>query len=206
MTEPVLRRFSPWLAVLLAAAALIGLAAQFAAQYSRTPDLLTAVWALLRYFTILTNGLVAAVFLRAAFRPVNPALLNGTILFILLVGVVNFVMLGPPEHATAADRIGDALHHYATPLLALAYWLLAAPRGGLGWRAPLIWAVYPLAYLGYALIRAAADGKYPYPFLDVHKFGAGVVAANCATIAAGFVGAGFALVALDKGRAGNGRG
>ena len=56
-------------------------------------------------------------------------------------------------------------------------------------------------HLAYALIRAAADGNYPYPFLDVHKIGAGGVAVNCAMIAAGFVGAGFVSVALDKRRA-----
>lgn len=202
MKKPLANRFSSGIAVLLALAASIGLVAQFAAQFSRTPEVFTAVWALLRYFTILTNGLVAVVFLRAAFRPVNATLLNGTILFILLVGVVNLVMLGPPTHATLADQIGDKLHHYATPLLALAYWLFSAPRGGLNWRAPLIWAAYPLAYLAYALVRAAADGKFPYPFLDVNKIGAGGVAVNCAVIAAVFVAAGFALVTLDRQRRG----
>ena len=95
--NPLPTAFRPGSPPCVALAASIGLVAQFAAQISRTPEAFTALWALLRYFTILTNGLVAVVFLRAAFRPVNATLLNGTILFILLVGVVNLVMLGPPN-------------------------------------------------------------------------------------------------------------
>jgi hypothetical protein len=31
---------------------------------------------------------------------------------------------------------------------------------------PAVWAIYPLAYLAYSLIRGVQTGKYLYPFLD----------------------------------------
>ncbi len=153
-------------------------------------------------FTILANALVAAVFLRAAFSPPPPILLNGAILGVLLVGVVYILLLRDLPSETRGDRIANSLLHYATPLLALLYWLACAPRGGLSWRAPLVWTAVALAYVLYAFARAAADGVYPYPFLNVAQLGAAQVLANCAIIGGGFTLAGFGLVALDRKLAG----
>ena len=55
----------------------------------------------------------------------------------------------------------------------------------------------PIAYLVYALVRGAIDGKYPYPFIDVGNLGWLQTALNAGGIALGFIIAGLALVWID---------
>jgi hypothetical protein len=194
-------RLSTALAALLSLAALLGLAVQFWAQLDRMPDPVIALWALLRYFTVLTNVAVAVVFAGCVFSRPPPIVLYGTLLCAMLVGVVYVGMLRDLPLDSSGDGIANLLLHHVTPLLALAYLLLGAPRGFLSWRAPLAWTAVPLAYVLYAFARAAVDGNYPYPFLNLAKLGAGQVALNCLVIGGGFLVAGFGLVALDKGLA-----
>ncbi len=191
-------RISTLLAVLLALAAFFGLAIQFGLQLGYTPGPWVALWVLLRFFTIMANALIVVVFARAVFSPIPPIVLNGAILFTQLVGVVYLVMLRDQAPESGWDSVANALLHYATPLLALLYWLTCAPRGGLSWRAPLHWTTVTVAYAAYVFARAAADGQYPYPFYDVPRLGLGQVLANCLIIGIGFTLSGFALVALDK--------
>jgi hypothetical protein len=193
-------RLASALAALLCLTALLGLVVQFEAQLGRMPDPLAALWALLRFFTILANLLVVVVFGWAAFAKTPPILLNGVILSMMLVGIVYVLLLSDTPLATSGDRIANALLHYATPLLALIYWLARAPHGDLGWRAPLGWAAFPVAYVLYALARGTADGRYPYPFLDAAKLGGAQVLVNCILLGGGFMLAGYGLVALDKAR------
>lgn len=61
--------------------------------------------------------------------------------------------------------------HYIVPALTLLYWLLLRhPQRLPAWQ-PLAWCIYPIGYLGYALIRGAWLGSYPYPFIDVSVLG-----------------------------------
>ena len=61
--------------------------------------------------------------------------------------------------------------HYVVPVLTMLYWLLLRhPRRSPAWL-PLAWCIYPIAYLGYALIRGAWLASYPYPFVDVSVLG-----------------------------------
>jgi hypothetical protein len=95
-------------------------------------------------------------------------------------------------------KVADHLLHEVVPLMVPLFWLFLAPKGRLKWRDALWWAAYPLAYLIYALIRGVADGKYPYPFLDVAEIGGFQAAINCLLIGIGFLGAGYAFVWLDR--------
>jgi hypothetical protein len=63
---------------------------------------------------------------------------------------------------------------------------------------PHFWSLYPLGYLLYALVRGAAEGRYPYPFIKVVEIGWPQTLLNSALIALGFVIAGEALVQLDR--------
>jgi hypothetical protein len=78
------------------------------------------------------------------------------------------------------------------------YWLIIAPKFGLRWHHPLLWSLYPLAYFGYAIVRGSIDGRYPYPFMDVTKLGAGQTALNAFGLAAAFVIAGLLMVAYSR--------
>ena len=49
--------------------------------------------------------------------------------------------------------------------------MLAVPHGQLQLRDLLKWLLFPLVYLGWALIVGAMIGLYPYPFIDLAALG-----------------------------------
>ena len=84
-----------------------------------------------------------------------------------------------------------------TPILVPLFWLAFTRKGMLAARDPLLWALYPLAYLVYSLVRGAVEGSYPYPFIDVTRLGWARTSLNAALIALAFLLAGWALVWMD---------
>jgi len=188
-------------AALVAIVCWAGLAVQLSATYGEHHDLLTALWIIARFFTILTNLAVAVTMTSfATGRRVSPQVLGGVTLAILLVGVVYWLLLQGLHLLTGPALVADFLLHKVSPVLMAAWWLLFAPRAKLRWDAPLWWTAYPVAYLVYALARGQIDHKYPYPFLDVGKLGWIQTAMNVSGIALGFILAGFALVWIDRWR------
>jgi hypothetical protein len=188
-------------AALIALAAWAGLGVQWQASTALTGAAGAALWAMLRFFTILANLLVAIHFTAIALgsrRAARPFLLGGTTLAILLVGIVYFLLLRGLLELSAGAKLADILLHMVTPALVPFWWLAFAPKGGLRARDPLRWALLPLLYFAYALARAGADGRYPYPFMNVARLGWGVVLLYAAAIAAGFLLAGFLMLRLDR--------
>jgi hypothetical protein len=188
-------------AAALCLSALVGLALELANLIGGGTSLGAALWRLALFFTILTNVLVAIVFGLAAWqgpRFEHFKTLAGVVAAIALVGVVVALLLQGARPLGGATLVSDFLLHRFTPVLAPAYWLAFVPKGRLAWRDPLLWALYPLVYLGYALARGHSDGRYPYPFIDVAANGWANVIATSLAIAAGFVVAGAAMVALDR--------
>jgi hypothetical protein len=188
-------------AALVAIVCWAGLAIQFSATYANHPDVLAALWILARFFTILTNLLVAVTMTWVATggRP-SANLLGGVTLAILLVGIVYATLLEGLQVLAGPALAADTLLHKASPIAMALWWLFFAPRAKLRWSAPLWWIAYPLAYLAYAFARGAIDHKYPYPFLDVGKIGWLQVALNIGGIALGFILAGLLLVWIDRWR------
>jgi hypothetical protein len=188
-------------AALVAIVCWAGLAVQFSATYGARHDVATALWILARFFTILTNILIAIVMTLIAIGRRAPAfVLGGLTLAILLVGVVYAFLLAGLHELRGPALVSDILLHKASPILMALWWLLFAPRAKLKWSAPLWWGIYPLAYFAYALVRASIDGKYPYPFMDISKIGWLQTGLNAGGIALAFILAGFILVWLDSWR------
>lgn len=178
----------------------VGMAAQFEASLALTGSAGGAALAMLRYFTILANLLLAVVYAgvasgRRAFT--TPTLLGGATLAILLVGVIYGLLLRDLIALSGGAKLADLLLHHATPILAPIFWLAYAPKGGLTLRDPPIWAIFPLAYFAYALARGAVEGLYAYPFMDVSRIGWAQTGINAAAIAIGFVLCGYVVVWLD---------
>jgi hypothetical protein len=188
-------------AALVAIVCWAGLAVQFAATYGVQHDVTATLWVLARFFTILTNLLVAVTMTWVAIgRKVSPEVLGGLTLALLLVGVIYMTLLRGLMHLNGPALIADTLFHKVSPVLMALWWLLFAPRAKLRWSAPILWAIYPLGYLIYVLARGRMDGRYPYPFIDVGKLGWLQTALNVGGIALGFILAGFALVWIDSWR------
>jgi hypothetical protein len=71
----------------------------------------------------------------------------------------------------------DTVLHRVMPVAVMADWLIAPPRGPLPFRRVLVpWLAPPLAWTAFTLLRGAADGWYPYPFLDPDNGGYTTVA------------------------------
>ncbi|MGN6058881.1 MAG: Pr6Pr family membrane protein [Sphingomicrobium sp.] len=188
-------------AALVAIVCWAGLAVQFAATFGHQHHLIPTIWILLRFFTIVTNLLLAIMMTWVAVgRNASAFLLGGATLAILLVGVIYVLMLEGLVHLSGAALIADVLLHKISPIMMAVWWLFFAPRAKLRWNAPIWWAAYPVAYLIYVLARGHMDGRYPYPFLDVGRLGWLQTALNVGGIALGFILAGFALVWIDSWR------
>lgn len=153
---------------------LVGLSVQLSAVIDQVGSAAGAIWVMLRFFTILTNVIAAAMFTGIAFgQPAfrSQSLLGLMTLSILFVGAVYVLLLRGLVELSGGAATANLILHYLVPGLALLFWLLFAPKGTLKWRDPVLWAIYPLAYFAYALVRGASDGKYPYPFMDIPKVG-----------------------------------
>lgn len=152
----------------------VGLAVQLSAVSDQVGSAAGAIWVMMRFFTILTNVMAAAVFTGIAvgqpsFR--SQSLLGLMTLSILFVGAVYVLLLRGLVELSGGAATANLILHYIVPGFAPLFWLLFAPKGALKWRDPVLWAIYPLAYFAYALVRGASDGKYPYPFMDIPKVG-----------------------------------
>ncbi|MEZ0471503.1 Pr6Pr family membrane protein [Luteimonas salinilitoris] len=137
------------------------------------------VVAFLGYFTVLSNLFVAL----SATVPLvvrssgpgswfgKPMVLGCATTAILLVGIAYHLLLRHVWAPQGLQLLADNVLHYVVPISALAYWAVYASRTRIGFLAPLVWCLYPVSYLIYALIRGAVLGSYPYHFIDVASLG-----------------------------------
>jgi hypothetical protein len=160
----------------------------------------------LGFFTILSNLWVALV---CSFALVgrgsrmarwlrSPRALAAAALYIGITHVVYVALLHALWSPTGAQWWADIGLHYAVPLLYFAWWLLFAPRPGLGWGDALRWLAFPLVFVSWTLWHGAAVHEYPYPFLDVGALGMDRVLINILALGGGFLALGTLLIGIDK--------
>ena len=187
-------------ATLIALVSVAGLVLQFVTYGIDHPgaDALDTVWSLARYFTILTNALVAVSFTLMAVRGrmPGPLWIGGLTLWIAIVGVVYYALLA--NAVSGLDAVADRLVHMVTPLLTVAFWLFCAPKHGLSLVSAATWLLWPLVYVGYALLRGQLDGLYPYFFVDPTRIGWDGVLRWSALLCASFASAGGLQVGLAR--------
>lgn len=185
---PVLRL----VALMIALLTLGGLAVQFLATSAHHPEetVPQVLWRMARYFTILTNAMVAGGFgwMAARGRWISPFWQGGLALWIGIVGVVYWLLLAKP--LSGLDAIANWGLHALTPALTLLWWLIAAPKKALRPGSALGWMVWPLLYLLYALLRGQLGGVYPYFFVDPGAVGWDGVLWWSALLCAGIAAAG----------------
>jgi len=184
----------------IAAVAWLGLTIQCASTFQINHSVWLTLWIVFAYFTILTNLLVAVVFTALAVErtPMRASwVVAGTMLSILLVGIIYALLLHGKTELSGGSAVANVLNHMATPVLVPLFWIIFTPKGQLRWSHPLVWAIYPLAYLAYSLIRGGQTGKYPYPFLDPGLVGWRQTMLSNLAIAVAFLICSYTLVALD---------
>ena len=194
--------------VLVLIAALAGLAAQLAVSTTSFRamggGLADAFWRITLYFTVLTNGLVAAVCAASLIDEDGRSFFSrastqgAAALSIAVVGIVYSLLLRALWNPQGLQFTADLLLHDVTPSLYVLCWLFFMRKGELRWGHALWWLAYPLAYLIYALTRGATEGLYPYPFIDIAALGGWIVARNSLLMLALFLGLGFVVLAIDR--------
>ncbi len=117
---------------------------------------------------------------------------------------------GPGDRMTAGPALrglfdleswalaADVILHTVVPALAVIGWIAFGPGGLAGRRIVLPSLIFPVAWLAFTLIRGAAIGWYPYPFIDVGKIGYLRALVNSAWVAVLFLGAAAGAGALDR--------
>lgn len=186
-------------ALLIVALALGGLFWQFEINAAK-PGLSGVgirLWLMLRYFTNFANLLVAVTL---GFHLGRNWQATAT-LAIVMVGLVYHFVLALPQPMPAPHWYPDFLLHRAVPVLTLVWWLIWG-AGGLRLRALPLWLLPPVLYGPYALIRGAATGIYPYPFLDLSKLSGAQVAVNLGGILLGFALGGVVIWGIGISRRG----
>ncbi|MDP9166167.1 MAG: Pr6Pr family membrane protein [Actinomycetota bacterium] len=156
-------------------------------------------------FTYQANVLAAAYYALTLISPRadgRTGLRGAVVLYVVVAGVVwNLLLTGRSMGYTPANF----LLHVVVPILAVTDWLLIARApGSARWWQPVAWLAYPAAYLGLALVVLNRVGRRaPYYFLDPGSVGLGAVIVNVLLLAAGFLGLGYALLAVARPRAAN---
>ena len=133
------------------------------------------------YFTIDSNLIATAVLLYGAARwrgghPGAFDLVRGAaVVYMTVTGIVFTLLLSNTDVDTAIPWVNDVVHSLM-PLVIVADWLLDPPADRLTMRQGVLWLSFPSVWIIYTLIRGAATGLYPYPFLDPANGGYGSVA------------------------------
>jgi hypothetical protein len=119
-----------------------------------------------------------------------------------VVGIVFVVLLRNVDLGALLPWVNFALH-YVMPVAIVLDWLLQPPAAKLSGKHVAIALVFPAGYLVYVLLRGAATGWYPYPFLNPANVGGyGGVAMYAAGIFVTFLVIAFVLLAIGN-RIGN---
>jgi hypothetical protein len=154
------------------------------------------------FFTILSNLLASVVLLSEAAavlrgRPLGPSaetIRGASVAMMALVGVGFSLLLRDTDLGPLLPWV-NTVTHYLMPVAVVLDWLLVPPRHPVPLARIGAWAVFPLLYLVYALIRGSLVGWYPYPFLDPGKVGGyGGVALYCLALLAAFLVTSWLLV------------
>jgi hypothetical protein len=153
-------------------------------------------------FTYQANVLAAAFYLWTLAFPRADArggVRGAVVLYLVVAGVLwNLFLTGYSMGYTPAN----ILLHIVVPALAVTDWLLVgrSQRRVLWWQ-PLVWLVYPAAYLGLAVLVLNRVGRRaPYYFLDPESVGTAGVVANVVLLALLVLGLGYVILAVGRPR------
>jgi hypothetical protein len=105
------------------------------------------------------------------------------VLYVVVAGILWNLLLTDYSMGYTPANI---LLHIVVPVLAAVDWLVVGRRRRVArWWQPLLWLIYPAAYLMLALVVLNRAGRRaPYYFLDPDSVGMAVVTANIGLLAA----------------------
>uniref|UniRef100_UPI0040490386 Pr6Pr family membrane protein n=1 Tax=Gelidibacter sp. TaxID=2018083 RepID=UPI0040490386 len=155
------------------------------------------------FFTILTNTLVAAMFISLWLLPKyhffqSVRTQTAITVYILVVGLVYNTVLRFIWQPEGLQKLVDELLHTVIPVTTFVFWWFYTNSKTLVYRAIFPWLIYPFLYLLTVLARGHISGFYPYPFVDVTQLGYPKVVVNSLWVVLVFVSIAVLLVKLSK--------
>ncbi|MCH4209135.1 Pr6Pr family membrane protein [Bifidobacterium sp.] len=208
------RKTSTWLAVSWRLAIVIS--GGFALVRSYHPFSNNPNTGMFRYFTNLSNAAAILYFVCALLAMLAPAYRPGR--RILWRPLKNMLMMGLLVTMLIAQVLLNGIWtdgkvnpsllflHLLTPLMMLLDWLFFDAKGVMRWWEPVVWLLWPFAYLVVTLVLAPIspirmeDGKYaeyPYGFIDVAALGPVRVAVNVVVLLVLFIILGYIIFGID---------
>jgi len=147
------------------------------------------------YFTVLTNILVALSFTSIYLKGISdkgpffssPRNLTAIVIYISIVGITYNAILRFQWAPVGMNRVADELLHLVVPIVYIIFWVKFVPKKYMQWKFILPWAIYPLVYFGYTILRGPSAQWYPYPFMNVSELGYAKVFFNSAMVTLLFV-------------------
>lgn len=140
------------------------------------------------FFTILTNTLTAVYFTAIAFgKNVKPATHTAVTVYLTTVFLVYQFLLRGLVELHAWDRLADELLHTLLPILTIIFWVMYQRSKPVSYGVIFLWTIYPLLYLAYTLAYGNSTNYYPYPFVNVSRFGMQQVLINSGLLVVGFL-------------------
>ncbi|WP_425638237.1 Pr6Pr family membrane protein [Algoriphagus yeomjeoni] len=152
---------------------------------NRVTPIPEAVIRFFSFFTILTNTLVALYFTRVTLaknledsKINNAGILTAITVYIFMVGIVYQVALRHIWQPEGLQMLVDEILHSIIPVLVIVFWARYEKTRSVYYSQIFKWAIYPIAYLLYILVRGSFSNFYPYPFVDVTSLGMTTVLIN----------------------------
>jgi hypothetical protein len=155
---------------------------------------------LFSFFTVLSNLIGMVVWAMMVARGGQPATARfawwrgAALLYLATTGIVFAVLLSDVSVGLLQPWINFILHQLV-PAAFILDWLIDGPRHRIARGAAAKWAMFPLGYLAYTLVRGelTTPAWYPYPFVNVTEHGYGGVLVNSVVLLVAFLAASAAL-------------
>ncbi len=175
------RLVSAWFAAAIAFTGAATLAVDFTRSLvhslSKGQTVAEAVFAYVRFFTILTNGGVAALMALTAIalwrRAVPPpaSAYRAALVYMIVTCAAYEVLLRHLWSPQGLQFVSDLIFHDVQPALTVLFWMLCAPKAELRWTTLPWLLLYPLLYFIVTIVAGQFGAGYPYNFLDAATLG-----------------------------------
>ena len=172
--------------------------------YTNLSNLFTGIYQLLLFIGSFVGGALYDALTGAALRYSLTLMIWVTHLIYHFLLVPDFKKRKGESFAAEWRSFDNLTVHYAVPLLALLQWLVCADKAVPLW-ATAAWLLIPLAYLGFAMLRAWILGpepksgvyRYPYSFMDLDEQGIGNWTKNILMALVFYIVLGFVLYGVS---------
>jgi hypothetical protein len=170
------------------------------------PDLVAWTINYFSFFTTIGNILVALAMTLPWLAPrsrlaqwlLRPSVRTVIVAYIIVVGLVYHLMLRNLYNPQGWRLACVIILHYVIPPLFIIDWLAFVQKRDLSWKILFGALALPVLYVAWTLVHGAFTGFYPYPFINVARFGYAQVLMTIGAMIAAFVGLVLGLVGVGR--------